>query len=139
MATVDATRTKPRRKREQPPRQKSRAFRYGSLFTLVMLALVVGFAPAIIASTPLASWAVATTLELEGSVTVGSVSLGWFSPVAVEKLEIFDAAGEKVLELPAFHTDKILLSLLFNSADLGTVYVDQPGVHVVAAAGDTNL
>lgn len=139
MATVDATRTKPRRKREQPPLKKSRAFRYGSLFTLVMLAVAVGFAPAIIASTPLASWAVATTLELEGSVSVGSVSLGWFSPVAVEKLEIFDAAGEKVLELPAFRTDKILLSLLFDSADLGTVYVDQPGIHVVAAAADTNL
>ncbi len=141
MATVDRPRSKKHAHAPEPEERskKSHAFRYGSLFTLALLLVALYLAPAIVARTPLGPWAVQTVLGLDGSVSFGSASLGWFSGAAVENIEIRDSQGEKVLEIASLTTDKSLLALAMNSSDLGLVHVDRPVVHVVAGPNETNL
>lgn len=144
MATVDQPRSKRRRAatHEAPPverKKKSRAFRYGSLFMLLLLAVACYFAPAIVASTPLRQWALENALQLDGSLDVQSVSLGWFSPVEAEGFEIRDTNGETVVQLPMLRTNKSLIALLLDLSDLGEVELEQPHIHVVFGERDSNL
>jgi hypothetical protein len=141
MATVDVPRSK---KHETPQpaktgKRKSRAFRYAALLTVGVLLVGAYFAPLIIANTPLGQWAVQSALKLDGTVSLGSTSLGWFSGVAVENLEIRDASGDALLTVESLRTDKPLIGLLLDLSDLGQVHVDRPVVHVVARERDSNL
>lgn len=141
MATVDRPRTKKKASAQAPKERttKSRAFRYGSLITLMLLLVGLYLAPTIVAYTPLGPWAVQSALGLDGTISFGSASLGWFSGVAADNIEIRDAEGQKVLEVASLTTDKSLVALAMNSADLGPIHVKQPIVHVVAGPTDTNL
>lgn len=141
MATVDRPRSKKRASAHAPKElaTRSHAFRYGSLITLALLLAGLYLAPTIVAYTPLGPWAVKSALGLDGSISFGSASLGWFSGAAAENIEIRDAEGEKVLEVASLTTDKSLLALAMNSSDLGPVHVERPVVHVVAGPKDTNL
>jgi hypothetical protein len=144
MATVDTPRSKTNEKptAAQPakaPKRKSRAFRYGALLTVCALCVGGYFAPAIVANTPIGPWAVQSALQLDGSVSLGSTSLGWFSPVVVENLQISDPAGDVLVSVDTLSTDKTLLGLLLDLSDLGPVRVVRPVVHVVALEKDTNL
>jgi translocation and assembly module TamB len=141
MATADVTRSKKRShaKAENPPTRKSRAFRYGCLLTVGVLVAGTYFAPYLVGTAPAAGWAITTLLKLDGSASVGSASLGWFSPVRIENLEIHDAEGSKVLAVAAIETEKSLASLMLDFGDLGGIQVQQPVLHLAAQATDTNL
>ncbi len=141
MTTVDVPRSK-KHDTKQPlktRKKKSRAFRYGCYLTLCGLVAGVYFAPAILAHTPLGPWVVQSALKLNGTVSLGSASLGWFSNVAAENLQIQDSAGDKVLEVASLRTEKSLIGLLLDFSDLGQVTVERPDLHVVAGETDTNL
>jgi hypothetical protein len=140
MATVDRVDSKRRSKRTPGRRkEKSHAFRNGCVLMLVVLIAVVYFAPIIVAGTPLRSWLVQTALAPDGTITLGSASLGWFSPVAAEKLQIRDAAGAEVVTVESLRTDKSLIALLLDVNELGRLHVVRPSVHLVAHETDTNL
>jgi hypothetical protein len=141
MATVDVPRSK-KRDGSQPakaPQKKSRAFRYGCYITVLGLAAGLYFAPLILAHTPLGAWAIGSALKLDGTVSFGSASLGWFSSVTAENLEIRDPAGEKVLEVASLRSEKPLIGLLLDFSDLGQIQVERPVLHVVAAQEDSNI
>ncbi len=141
MATVDRPRSKKQASARAPKERtkKSRAFRFGSLITLALLLVGLYLAPTIVARTPLGPWAVQSALGLDGTISFGSASLGWFSGAAADNIEIRDAQGEKVLEVASLTTDKSLLALAMNSSDLGPIQVERPIVHVVAGPTATNL
>ncbi|QDU77615.1 hypothetical protein Pan97_46870 [Bremerella volcania] len=105
----------------------------GLIFLVVML-------PSIAAQTPLLAWGVAQgTADLNGKVTVGSASLGWFSPIVLKDVEVVDAEGAPVAEIPSIRVSQSLLSLVGNSANLGTIEINQPVVHVTVSEGKSNL
>ena len=106
---------------------------------LGILLVGVYFAPFIVANTPLGQAALASVLKLDGTISLGSASLGWFSSVVVENLEIRDAAGDTLLKVDSLRTDKPLIGLLLDTSDLGQVRVERPAVHVVALEKDSNL
>ena len=83
------------------------------------------------ARTSLGTQLVARALEIDGTVSIGSTSLGWFSSVEVENLEILDAEGDVVLAIP-LRTEKQLISLALNIPDLGAGLSRPPSVKVVA-------
>ena len=105
----------------------------GLVFLLIML-------PSIAAQTPLLSWGVGqATSDLNATVSVGSASLGWFSPIVLKEVEVVDAEGAPVAEIPSIRVSQSLLGLIGNSANLGTVEINQPVIHVAVGEGKSNL
>lgn len=138
MATVDLPRSKhdaPRRRRKK----KSHALRNGLIVILLLLGVGVYFAPAIIAGTPLRNSLLQTALKLDGTITVGSASLGWFSSVAADDIQIRDAEGDVVIEVAKVRTEKNLVGLLLDFGNVGRVEVERPSVHAVCQEKETNL
>ena len=142
MATADLSRSK--KHASQPTKshaknKKSHAFRYGCFFMLSVLLAGTWFAPTIVAHTPLRQWILRSALQLDGSVSLGSISLGWFSSVIAENLEIRDAAGVPILEVSLLRTEKPLVGLLLDFADLGSVRIERPILHIVCQEKESNF
>ncbi|MBI3839026.1 MAG: hypothetical protein HY288_13990, partial [Planctomycetia bacterium] len=140
MATVEAHRSKksnppqPAEPAEPKPRR-----RFGRWIALALLAASLYFAPAIVGSTPLGQWILTSALHLDGTLTLGSASLGWFSPVVVENLAIVDQTGALLLQVDSLRSDKPLIAMLLDLADLGRFHVEQLTLHLVAREKDSNL
>jgi hypothetical protein len=126
MEERSTTRVRRRRRRgyyegalEAPPlRRKRRA-------PLVLVALVVAavwFAPVIVAKTPLAPsllrWVFA---DVDVKARIERVSLGWFSPIVVEGLDLRDATGGPLFSVRRLTGEKRLFSWLLNRQDLGVI------------------
>lgn len=143
MATVDLPSSKKKRVRrtkvDRPKRKRGRPFLYGSLVMFLLLAVTVYAAPVIVAHTTLAQKLLAWSLRVDGTVSLRSASLGWFSEVIVDDIEIRDPDGEAVLTVATIRTERTLASLLANLHDIGRVYVDRPALHVIAYERGTNL
>jgi len=104
-----------------------------------LIFLVVMF-PSIAAQTPLLSWGVAqATADLNGKVTVGSASLGWFSPIVLKEVQVLDVEGAPVAEIPSIRVSQSLLGLIGNASNLGTIEINQPVLHVTVLQGQSNL
>lgn len=128
----------------QAPAPKRRSFfaRWARrLLPLVVLLLsLVWFAPTIVAKTELRNRiARAATADLKGSVNVGGASLGWLSPIELTDVTITDEAGRTIAAVPKVTSEKSLLSLARNRADLGSFTLDGAALTVVFEKGSTNL
>ncbi len=114
--------------------------RWWLLMPLGCVLLLVWFAPALVAHSGILRWIVGTaTADLHGSVSIGSASLGWLSPVVVEDVEIQDSQGNSVASLPRAKTDRSLATLLMNLAVLGEVTIEQPKLDLVLRDDGSNL
>ncbi|PQO33803.1 hypothetical protein [Blastopirellula marina] len=110
------------------------------LAIVVGLILLVLMLPSILARTPILGWGVAqATSAVNARVTIGSASLGWFSPVVLHDVHVVDAQGEPIAEIPSIRISKSLLSLISNSSDLGTIEINRATAHVVVHEGTSNL
>ncbi len=127
----------------QPPSPWKRCFRRALITLAVLIVVVVGlvyFAPAVVAGTSLGDRVVAAAAgQVNGTLTVESMSLGWFSPVVLHGVTVTDPAGRKAIEAATVRTSRTLFGLARSRADLGTVTVEKPVVHVVCENGTTNL
>ena len=143
MATVDRAESKRRSRRQladSPQTVAKSHFLRNTVLLLFVLSLVIGyFAPAIIAITPLRNWILQTAVAPNGTITLGSASLGWFSPVSAQNLDIRDAAGDEVVAVYSLASEKTLIGILLDSDDLGRLHVVRPSIHLVAHEKDTNL
>jgi hypothetical protein len=141
MATVERSRSRKKNPPDDPevePR-KSHAFRNGSLAMILLLGVAVFFAPWIIAQTSLRNSLLQSALKMDGTVTLGSASLGWFSSVEADNIEVRDAEGQVVAQVAQVRTAKSLLGLLMGLGDVGEVEVNQPKLNVVCLEDETNL
>lgn len=110
------------------------------LLLLAVLAVLVWLLPIIAVHTPLALWTLKlATTDLNGSVSVESVSLGWFSPVAVMGVDVKDAHGKPVLTLTAASSDRTLASLLWNYSNLGRFRLVNPRLSLVLRDDGSNV
>lgn len=120
------------------PRRKPRRIFLKSLF---VLAALVWCAPYIIAYTPLRNavldWAMKD--QLNGSLTVGSLSLGWMSPIGVNDITLLDASGQPVAKVAQVETSLRLWQFVSNPTDLGTIKVTAPALSLAADNTTTNL
>lgn len=107
---------------------------------LGLLSIVTWFAPAIVGHTPLLNWFVRRgTGKFQGTVAVGSASLGWLSPIVLQDIDVCDAAGRHVLTAPQISGNRSLLSLALDASDLGSFRVERPVVRVTCVGQQTNL
>jgi len=127
-----------RDERAKPARPRRGARRL--LVGVVLLVGLVWAAPILVAHSPLLGWVIdQAAADLEGSVSVESASLGWFSPPRVSGVKVVDRNGELVIELPAAEGEKTLLGLVTNLSRLGTFQLDRPTVHVELRDEGSNI
>ncbi len=123
-----------------PTPRRPRRRRRWVLAALLLLAVVLWFAPAIVAHTPLLGWILArATSDINGTVAVESASLGWLSPVAARGVEIRDTDGNPVLQAPKLVGNKRLAALLLNRSRLGHFRLDEPTLSVVLRQDGSNV
>lgn len=112
-----------------PPRKH----RHRWLAVLSVLIAAVLAAPTIICTTPLKVFCLASALragKVEGRASVGSLSLGWWSPLRLENFELRDDRDQPVARVPALSIDRGLARLIINRTDLGHVRIEQPTIDV---------
>ena len=138
IASTPKRRSFPLPAEEQPPASHPR--RRWIWAAVAFAVLLVWLLPAILAHSPLVGWAVrSATADLNGTLHVQSVSLGWFSPIAVSGVELRDPQNELVLEVPDAQGDRWLLSLLLRPSNLGRFRVEQPSLALVLRPDGSNL
>lgn len=102
-------------------------------------ALFMWLAPAVVGSRLVWPRLVAyLARDLDGQVSTGSVSLGWFSPVVIHDVTVESRQGERLAEVGAVRTDRWLLSLLLDRGDLGVVRLEQPRLSLTVRGGGSN-
>ncbi len=95
-------------------------------------------APSLVSWTPLGRQLIARFAPVDGSVEVGSLSVGWFSPLALTDVVARDPAGEVVAQVAAVRGDKPLWRLVTDHSDLGKFEIDQPSMNLVLRDGGSN-
>lgn len=122
------------------PKAPRRRWRRRLLGCLLVLTLVLGLAPTLIAHTPLLQWITSRALNrLHGQVRVGGAALSWFSPPVLTDIEVQDTRGELLARIPRIEGSRSLVGLLCSPLSPGTVRVVQPTVHLRCTGTRTNL
>src|SRR5438067_1138678 len=110
-----------------------RRWRFRLAAIAVTLLVLIGLAPTIIARTALRSWVIARAAgDVRGSIHVGAANLGWLSEPELRDVELRDEQDRVIFAAPRVHVGRTLLGLALNSADLGTVTIDEPVINLVA-------
>lgn len=123
-------------KRTQPPRRWLRRL----LWTLGVLLALAWAAPILIAHSPLLDVVLQKALaDFDGKAQVGRASLGWFSPIVLEDVEVLDGDGQRMLTVPRIEGSRSLLGLALDASDLGTFRIDKPSLSLVCAGEVINL
>lgn len=106
----------------------------------VLVVFIVASAPTIIAKTSLRNRiAQKAAADLNGSLEIGSASLGWFSPIELRDVTLMDAQGRILAKLPKVTSSRTLIGLLRDRTTLGEFTLEQPTMEVVCASKTTNL
>jgi translocation and assembly module TamB len=106
-----------------------RRWLFGILPFLVLAIALVAMAPTIVANTGLLHKILSAALvDFDGRITVGSASLGWFSPVVARDIVAVDAAGTPLAQVPALRSQRSLLGLIFHQRDPGGFQVETPAI-----------
>src|ERR1019366_1527567 len=116
--------------------------RWGCRIALGAVGLVglIWAAPIVAAWTPLVSWsATKASAFFDGSVTVGSASLGWFSPIVLSNVELRGTDGQVIAQIPRIQGDRSLLMLLLDDSDLGSFRLEKPKIDLIFTGDDSNL
>ena len=108
---------------------------------LGILLLIVGFfLPTIVAKTPLKNMVLSrATADLNGSLTVNTMSLGWFSNVELNDVTLTDSDGNVVLTADSIDTDRTLIGFLRDSANLGHITINEPKATIVCEPDSSNI
>ncbi len=102
-------------------------------------AILMWALPILLGWTPLRDRALAMALPgLNGTITSGGASLGWFSPVVFTDVEIRDPAGKVLVSAAKVSTDKSLLRLALSQTDLGTIRIEKPSLALVVRNDGSN-
>lgn len=141
MATVDVPRSEKQRSGRggRGRKRKSRKLRNALILLLLLVCVAVYLAPMLIARSPLRNSLPQRALKLDGTLSIGSASLGWFSPIEIHDIELLDAEGQQVIEVGQVRTEKPLIGLLLDFGNLGLIEIDQLAVQAVCQEQETNL
>ncbi len=101
------------------------------LFLLVLFGTAAWFAPVMVAKTGIGQSIVdQATADVRGNVQVGSLSLGWLSPIKLENVVLTDTNGQTVATVAMAKTKKTLWEFIQDRQQLGKVVVAEPRVYL---------
>lgn len=137
MPTYDETKALPPARRRFWQKRK----RYLALLLLMGLVSFAALAPTLVGTMPPLLQAVVDSAvpSLRGKTTVGSASLGWFSPVVVRDVAWRDPEGAPLANVDAIRLERTLWQLLLDRADIGTIHVERPHLKVIVREDGSNL
>lgn len=132
----------PDEKPTNAPAKKSRRKKWiivlGSLVVLVIL--FVALLPSLLCTGPGVRLIVSQiNSRIAGKVKIGTLSVGWISPLSVSHLTLLDPEGTVVVKDAAIKTHLSLLGLLTNWHQLGTIDIPVASVHLATVNGKLNL
>ena len=125
-------------KKVERPRRRNWLKR--TAIALVLLAVVVFFAPSILTTTMLKHGVpkmIASKIPLH--LEWGELSLGWMSPVVIKDLKVQDDQGNPLLDVQKISTGHSLWRLAAQSGNLGTLTLTEPIVHVSLRNNGSNV
>lgn len=106
-----------------PPRR--RRWPWILLGLVVLVALLVVFAPAIASTGPVRSFVVGrVNNSLNGKVSVADWSLGWTGGIKVNGVKVFDHSNALILEVDRLTTQLSLLDAIRGNFNLGDTVID---------------
>ncbi|MHC4176518.1 MAG: AsmA family protein [Planctomycetota bacterium] len=77
--------------------------------------------------------------KIEGTVTSGSASLGWFSPIEFRDVEIRSPDAAPVVVVPRFRGDRTMWRYLIDGRELGEFRMERPRLNVAVSENGSNL
>jgi hypothetical protein len=122
-----------------PSERRSRRRRRRWPLVVAIALLLLYFAPSLVALTALRDVPLRIVFDgIEGTIHSDGASLGWFSAVEYEGVEVYDRDGGLLLRVPTVTVDRTPLQLLAERRRLGKVVVQEPELHFVARDGGSN-
>jgi translocation and assembly module TamB len=125
-----------------PARPRRRGRRLLVRLGVVGLLLVVAawIAPTVVAKTGLRQVVLSHIFtDLNGTVTAGSASFGWLSPVELRDVTVTDPTGRTALRAERITSSRTLLALALDQSDHGTFTIERAVLDVVCEPGVTNI
>ena len=77
--------------------------------------------------------------KMHGSVHSGGASLGWFSPIRFDQIEIRSDDNAQVVAIDRLEGNRTLWQMLVDRSDLGRFRIEQPRLDVVLSEQGSNL
>lgn len=112
------------------------------LILAAALTIFVVLLPSLASRTPLGGWLLnyaARKAKLNASISAGGLSLGWFSPVGAQNVEVRDVQGKLLLSVPQIAMDKTLWQLLNDRNRLGGIKLDRPTLELILRDDGSNV
>jgi len=107
---------------------------------LVALIALVWLLPGIAAHSPLWSLAIRrANQQFDGTLSVRAASLGWFSPIDLRGVELFDAEGKPVLSVETLTSERSLAGLLWDHVHLGRFRLQSPKLQLALDDRSSNV
>ena len=109
------------------------------LALMVILFVIVLFLPTILVNTSLKQRAIdIATGDLNGTVEIEDISVGWFSPIRLHQVALSDDRKSPVLTAEKIETSLSLFALITGN-DYGTIKVVRPEIRFVTRRDGSNL
>ncbi len=110
---------------------------------MVLLGLLgivfLGLLPRFIGSHWIVDPLLARALKGDFRATVGSVSLGWFSPLSISNIDIVEQQQQSLIHIERVQSHKSLVPLLMDHRRLGAIDLESPTVNLTLLDQGTNL
>ena len=125
---------------DNPPR-RSRFRRSGTWFwTFLFLVVLAAMAPTFLVNSPLVDWAIGQAMAgIPVKVEVGSVALGWLSPLRVDGVKVTDPRGKPLFQAESIRVARALWGLITDSGNLREVVVEKPRIQLELRSDGSNL
>ncbi len=115
---------------ETKKRKKRRWLRWLIIILVILFVLLIA-APSLM-STGLGRNLVVSIANdsLRGRVEIESLSLGWFGPISVTGVKLFDQQGRAVLDVPSLSCEMGLWGVIFSPGRFESLTIDKPRVDI---------
>jgi len=132
-ASAPKAKSAPRRKRSW-----LRRVLYVIVALIVLLIIIVLLIPTIASTAWVRSIVVnKVNANLNGHVEIASWSLGWFSPLEVSGIKVFDDQNRQVLQIPHVVSHPSFISAIFGKYDIGETTIDGLDFNAIRYADGT--
>ncbi len=114
--------------------------RWKLLSGLLVVVLLVWFAPAIVARTALRQQILPLLLpEFQGAWEIGTASLGWLEPIRLQNVTVRDKQDDRLLTVASLTSEKTLFELTTDFRRLGRFRIEQPELRVILRDDGSNI
>ena len=106
-----------------------RRFAIGSLLLLVVLVLLGVFAPTIISTAPVVSFALSmVNSKLQGTLQVDGLSVSWGGPIEIHGIRVMDPARQQILKVQNVTANAGAWRLITSGLAFGEITINAPDV-----------